>query len=120
MDLSGWSLDRTADIPKNARFTFGQRIDNLTLSALQMAVRALRIKSPEQKREAVNELDLQLEELRVLWQLVRTRQWISQSQLVHVQGMLPIPVSIGFMATQAGQVLGRAAGRPARAEAGGR
>ena len=23
MDLTGWTLDRTADIPKNARFTFG-------------------------------------------------------------------------------------------------
>ena len=28
-------MDRTADIPKNARFTFGQRLDNLALDALQ-------------------------------------------------------------------------------------
>lgn len=38
MELTGWTLDRTADIPKNARFTFGQRVDNLTLDALAQAV----------------------------------------------------------------------------------
>jgi len=42
MEVTGWTLDRTADIPKNARFTFGQRVDNLTLDALQEAVSALR------------------------------------------------------------------------------
>lgn len=26
-DLVGWTMDRTADIPKNARFTLGQRLD---------------------------------------------------------------------------------------------
>jgi hypothetical protein len=35
-EVAGWTLDRTADIPKNARFTFGQRLDNLALDALQL------------------------------------------------------------------------------------
>jgi len=26
--LVGWTLDRTADLPKNQRFRFGQRLDN--------------------------------------------------------------------------------------------
>ncbi|MBI4028684.1 MAG: hypothetical protein HY360_27140 [Verrucomicrobia bacterium] len=47
--LVGWTLDRTADIPKNARFTFGQRIDNLTLDALQMAVAAIHARGSAEK-----------------------------------------------------------------------
>src|SRR5258708_6404378 len=33
--LVGWTLDRTADFPKSQRFTFGQRVDNLSLDCLQ-------------------------------------------------------------------------------------
>jgi len=40
MDLTGWAVDRTAGVPKKARFTFGQRLDEkgnrpMTLSVLQ-------------------------------------------------------------------------------------
>lgn len=88
MDLTGWTMDRTADIPKNARFTFGQRIDNLTLDALQSAVKALRSQPGKLRLEAQQALDLCLEQLRVLWRLVHRRSWISQQQLLHVQGRL--------------------------------
>ena len=37
----GWTLDRTADIPKSQRFTFGQRLDNLALDTLQATVKAI-------------------------------------------------------------------------------
>jgi len=30
----GWTLDKTADFPKRQRFTFGQRVDNLSLDSL--------------------------------------------------------------------------------------
>ena len=30
-----WTLDRRADFPKSQRFTFGQRVDNLSLDCLQ-------------------------------------------------------------------------------------
>lgn len=88
MELAGWTLDRTADIPKNARFTFGQRVDNLTLDALQDAVRALRSPAGRLRQEALARLDLCLEQLRVLWRLVHQRRWISQNQLLHVQSRL--------------------------------
>ena len=32
VEVVGWTLDRTAEIPKSQRFTFGQRLDNLALS----------------------------------------------------------------------------------------
>jgi hypothetical protein len=53
-------------LPKSARFTFGQRLDNLTLDAL----------------------NLLLEQLRVLWRLVEQRGWISQQQLLFANGRL--------------------------------
>lgn len=88
MELTGWTLDRTADIPKNARFTFGQRVDNLTLDALEYAVAALRSPAGKLRQEALQRLDLCLEQLRVLWRLVHQRTWISQGQLLHVQSRL--------------------------------
>ena len=88
MELTGWTLDRTADIPKNARFTFGQRADNLTLDALEYAVVALRSPAGKLRQEALQRLDLCLEKLRMLWRLVHQRTWISQNQLLHVQSRL--------------------------------
>jgi hypothetical protein len=88
MELTGWTLDRTADIPKNARLTLGQRVDNLTLDALQNAVRALRSPAGKLRQEAPQRLDLGLEQLRVLWRLVHQRPRISQEQLLHVQSRL--------------------------------
>jgi len=88
MELTGWTLDRTADIPKNARFTFGQRMDNVTLDAVQAAVRALRAPAGKARLEGQQALELCLEQLRVLWRLVHRRSWISQQQLLHVQGRL--------------------------------
>jgi hypothetical protein len=62
--LVGWTLDRTADFPKSQRFTFGQRLDNLSLDCLQQVVRA--IYSPGKQRSShLSELNLKLEELRV-------------------------------------------------------
>lgn len=36
-DLVGWSMDRTSHLPKSQRFTFGQRLDGLSLDALQLS-----------------------------------------------------------------------------------
>ena len=35
----GWTLDRSADLAKGHRFTFGQRLDGLTLDALLLVQR---------------------------------------------------------------------------------
>jgi len=83
VELTGWTLDRTADIPKSARFTFGQRLDNFTLDALLLATRAIYAER-SRKPELLRELNLLLEQLRVLWRLVHERRWISQSQILFV------------------------------------
>ena len=83
VDLVGWTLQRTADIPKSHRFSFGQRIDNRTLDGLGCVIRAL-YTPRARKRAELEELNLVLEELRVLWRLVNAQGWISQQQLVFV------------------------------------
>ena len=80
-DWLGWTLDRTAGLPRSARFTFGQRLDNLTLDALLLVTRAVFCPRP-QKAALLRELNLVLEQLRVLWRLVEQRRWISQQQLL--------------------------------------
>jgi len=94
VETTGWTLNRTADIPKSHRFTFGQRLDNVTLDALMLAVRALYSPRP-QKTDLLQELNLLLEQLRVLWRLVHEQRWISQQQLLFVNGRLD---EIGRMA----------------------
>lgn len=86
-ELVGWTLNRSADIPKSHRFTFGQRLDNLTIDALLIVVRALHV-DRARKRSLLQELNLVLEQLRVLWRLVHDQRWISQQQLLFVIGRI--------------------------------
>ncbi|MEY2881175.1 MAG: hypothetical protein RLZZ15_3555 [Verrucomicrobiota bacterium] len=87
VELTGWSLDRTAGLPKSCRFTFGQRLDGLALDALQLCIRALYSERPR-KAEILRELNLVLEQMRALWRLVHERRWIAQGQLLHVMARL--------------------------------
>jgi hypothetical protein len=94
VQLVDWTLGRTADVPKSHRFTFGQRLDNLTLDGLMFVVEALFTKG-EARRQRLSSLNLCIEKLRVLWRLVQARGWVSQQQLLHVNGLLD---EIGRMA----------------------
>jgi len=84
-EICGWTFDRTNDIPKGQRFTFGQRIDALTLDILQLIIRAIHT---HEKTAMLDEINLKLEELRVLWRLVQKRGWINLRQLDFVHGKL--------------------------------
>ena len=84
-EFCGWTFDRTAGIPKSQRFTFGQRIDSLTLDILLLVIRAIHT---AEKKGYLDEANLTLEELRVLWRLVQKRGWISLSQLDFAQSKL--------------------------------
>lgn len=87
VELTGWTFDRTASLPKSQRFTFGQRLDNMTLDGLMLAVRAIYAGRGD-KRKSLMELNLALEQLRVLWRLVSERKWISPQQLLFVNGKI--------------------------------
>lgn len=86
-ELLGWTFDRSADFPKCHRFTFGQRLDGLTLDGLLLLTRAI-FSSRDSKAPLLIEFNLLLEQLRVLWRLAHNRQWISQQQLVFVTGKI--------------------------------
>jgi hypothetical protein len=86
-ELIGWTLGRTADLPKSHRFTFGQRLDNLSLDLLLLIVRALYSDRPA-KLPLLDEANLLLEQLRVLWRLVHDQHWISQQQLLFVNAKI--------------------------------
>jgi hypothetical protein len=86
-ELLGWTFDRSADIPKSHRFTIAQRLDNRTTDALLAAVRA-QFQDPATKRRTLEELNVLLEELRVLWRITHQRRWISQQQLIFVIGRI--------------------------------
>jgi hypothetical protein len=87
-EVVGWTLDRTADIPKNARFTFGQRLDNLALDALQSVVRAVYTGEAKPKQEHLSSLLLELEQMQALWRLGHERRWLSQQQLLFISQKL--------------------------------
>jgi hypothetical protein len=81
-------MDRTADFPKSQRFTFGQRLDNLALDALQNTVKAIYSGEAKVKQECLSAVVLCLEQSAVLWRLAQERRWLSQQQLVHITGRL--------------------------------
>lgn len=82
-ELSGWTLDRTAAFPKSQRHTFGQRLDNLCLDALADETRA-RYAPRSETAAHLDALNLKLELMRVMWRLVKERDWISLRQVLHV------------------------------------
>jgi hypothetical protein len=87
VELTGWTLDRTASLPKSHRFTFGERVDQLTLDCLELVIEAI-YAAPSQKAAPLRRLNLNLEKLRVFWRLIRERGWISEQQLFFVSQRL--------------------------------
>lgn len=87
VEMVGWTLDRTASLPKSQRFTFGERVDRLTLDCLELTLEAIYC-SREKKPEPLHRLNLNLEKLRVFWRLICDRRWISQQQLLYVSQRL--------------------------------
>lgn len=87
MDLTGWTLDRTAGLPRSHRFTFGERVDRMTLDGLELVIEAT-YAAAGAKGPPLRRLNLVLEKLRVLWRLIAARGWISQQQLRFVTGEL--------------------------------
>lgn len=83
VELTGWTLDRTASLPRSHRFTFGERVDRLTLDCLELALEAIWL-PPSTKAAPLRRLNLHLEKLRVFWRLICDRRWISQQQLLFV------------------------------------
>ncbi|MCP5540200.1 MAG: four helix bundle protein [Akkermansiaceae bacterium] len=87
VELTGWPLDRTASFPRSHRHTFGCRLDNLCLDAIEDVTRA-RYAPKAETAAPLDALNLRLELMRVLWRLVEERGWIAPRQLFHVNGRI--------------------------------
>jgi hypothetical protein len=87
VNLTGWTLDRTASLPRSHRFTFGERVDRLTLDCLELVIEAI-YSPPAKKAPLLRRVNLNLEKSRVLWRLICERRWISQQQLLFVSQSL--------------------------------
>jgi hypothetical protein len=87
VDLVDWSLERTAGLPRSHRFTFGERVDRLTLDCLELVIAAV-YATGTGKGPPLRRLNLTLEKLRVFWRLICDRRWISQRQLLFVSTKL--------------------------------
>ncbi len=88
VELTEWSLGRTADFPKGQRFTLGQKIDNLCLAGLEEVTRARFSGQPAKRKGHLDELNLILELLRILWRLAESKSWISGRQCLHVNRLI--------------------------------
>ena len=75
--LAGWLLDRVEKYPKNARFTFGQRLTDLALDTIEKLVRAAYGRRRSENLEAAN---VNLETIRVMLRLSKDRHYISEHQ----------------------------------------
>ncbi len=83
--LAGWLLDRVEKYPKNARFTFGQRLTDRALAIIEHLVRAAYGRRRADNLAAVN---TELEILRVLLRLSKDRRYISPDQYEYAIGEL--------------------------------
>ncbi|MBN1654523.1 MAG: four helix bundle protein [Deltaproteobacteria bacterium] len=70
-------LDRTQKFPKNVRFTFSSRIDNLALDTLDRIVQAC-YASGGKKRMLLKEIDMLLVRLRILTRVCFERRFLDR------------------------------------------
>lgn len=77
MEFLKWLLTTTENLPKRVRFTFTQRLENLSLDIAQDLVEA---RYSRQKRNILERINLKLEQLRVLLRLCFEMNYLSQKQ----------------------------------------
>ena len=77
MEFTKWLLKTTEKFPKRIRFTITQRIENLTLDVFQSLVKA---RYRKDRGAIFNEINLSLEQLRLLLRLSYEMEYCGQKQ----------------------------------------
>ncbi len=77
MEFLEWLMPVTAKFPKNARFSFAQRIEGLALDVAENLVEA---RYSREKRDLLRQINLRLEKLRVLFRLSQRLHYLSHHQ----------------------------------------
>ena len=73
-DFLNWMLDHTEKFPKKVRHSFILRIDNLMLDILRNIIHAAYTK---EKKQILEKINLDLNELRVLLRIACTRKYLA-------------------------------------------
>ena len=72
-----WILDKCEKYPKSVRFTFSSRIANISLDILEKIIEAIYRRD---RQALLQEVNLNLEKLRVFFRISHERQYISSQQ----------------------------------------
>lgn len=80
-----WILETTEKFPKNSRFTFGQRLINLSLDLMEYIVEAIYTKD---KNDILKQANITLEKMRIFFRLSEKRNYISKKQYEFISGEL--------------------------------
>ena len=82
-----WILDRCEKMPKHVRFSVSGRIANLALSVQEGIIEAIYTKD---RKGILNQLNLRLEKLRILFRLVHDRKYISTRQYAFISEQINV------------------------------
>lgn len=77
LTVQDWILDRTEVFPKSVRFSFSDRIANLSLDITEGIIEAIYSKD---RAYILDKLNLYIEKLRVLFRISFNRKYLSSSQ----------------------------------------
>ena len=80
-----WCLDVTDHFPKSVRSTLTDRINNLALDILEDLIQAIYSKD---RKPYLNQINLNIEKLRVFFQICHERQYINIKQWEYVVNSL--------------------------------
>ncbi len=72
-ELVKWLLDKTEKFPRKAKFTFSNRVDNLSLDIMEWIVDA---RYSTKKKEILRRIDLGMGRLRVLLRLCHEKHYL--------------------------------------------
>ena len=72
-DFTKWLLNKTEKFPRKVRFSFGNRIDNLSLDIIEGIIEA---RYSRNKKEMLRRIDLNMEKLRVLLRMCHDLRYL--------------------------------------------
>lgn len=75
-DFTKWLLGKTGKFPKNIRFSFSSRIDNLSLDIIEGIIEA---RYSRKKSDTLRRIDLCMEKLRVLLRMCNELKYLDHN-----------------------------------------
>ena len=84
-EATDWILDTVEKFPKSVRFSIASRIADLTLDVMEGIIEAIYSKD---RRSVLNEINLNLEKLRIMFGICHRRKYLSSGQYEHISRII--------------------------------